>query len=201
MLRGMKRFQRICVYCGSRSGTRPAYGQAAVRLGAVLAERGIELVYGGGSIGLMGQLADSVLAHGGTAIGVIPQKLDDLEVGHTGLSEKIVVDSMHTRKRKMADLSDAFVALPGGYGTLEELAEVTTWTQLNDHMKPVGLLNVEGYWDPLLAQIRRMVQDDFVRVLHGDLISEEQSPEALLSKMAQARIPLMAEWIGGAGNQ
>ena len=201
MLCRMKRFQRICVYCGSRSGNRPAYTRAAVRLGTLLAEREIGLVYGGGSIGLMGKIADAVLANGGSVTGVIPQKLHELEVGHARLTEMIVVDSMHTRKRRMAELSDGFIAMPGGYGTLEELAEVTTWTQLNDHLKPVGLLNIEGYWDPLLAQIERMVQDNFVRPLHAGLISNANAPEALLTQMAEARIPLLEEWIGEARRQ
>lgn len=189
-------FQRICVFCGSRPGRDPAYAEAATRTGQLLAEQGIGVVFGGGSVGLMGLLADGALAAGGEVIGVIPEKLDAMELGHGGLTRKEVVGSMHERKARMAELSDGFIALPGGYGTLEELAEATTWTQLNDHLKPVGLLDVAGYWDPLLAQIQRMVDDDFVREIHQGLITTDPEPAGLLAKMAAMRIPLMHEWVG-----
>lgn len=164
-------------------------------MGTLLAERGIGLVYGGGSIGLMGTIADAVLAGGGEAIGVIPEKLDRLELGHEGLTRKEVVGSMHERKARMAELSDGFIALPGGYGTLEELAEATTWSQLNDHLKPVGLLDVLGYWDPLLAQVERMVADGFVRPIHQHLIVSHPQPAGLLQTMAAIHIPTIDEWI------
>ena len=164
-------------------------------MGTLLASRGIGLVYGAGSIGLMGRVADAALAAGGEVIGVIPDKLDRLEIGHNGLTRKEVVGSMHERKARMAELSDGFIALPGGYGTLEELAEATTWSQLNDHLKPVGLLDVAGYWDPLLAQVERMVEDNFVRAIHRDLIVSHASPEGLLDVMSTTHIPTIDEWI------
>lgn len=164
-------------------------------MGALLADRGIGLVYGGGSVGLMGVIADAALARGGEVVGVIPDKLARLELGHPRITRLEVVGSMHERKARMAELSDAFVALPGGYGTLEELAEVTTWTQLNDHLKPVGMLDIAGYWDPLLAQVQRMIDEDFVRPLHGELICADPSPERLLEKLERAVIPRVHEWI------
>ena len=184
------------MFCGSRKGANPAYEEAAHALGTLLAERGITLVYGGGSVGLMGVIADACLAVGGEVIGVIPKKLDDLDVGHDGLTFKEVVGGMHERKARMAELSDAFVAMPGGYGTLEEVAEVTTWSQLNDHMKPVGVLNIAGYWDPLLAQVDRMVDEGFVHEVHRGLIVNSESPAALLERLEAARIPELSEWLG-----
>ena len=191
----MSGFQRICVYCGSQEGTDPAYAAAARAMGTHLAECGIGVVYGGGSIGLMGVLADAALEAGGQVIGVIPKKLHALELGHDGLTSLHVVGSMHQRKALMAELSDAFIALPGGYGTLEELAEVTTWTQLNDHLKPVGLLNVKGYWDPLLAQVQHMVDQGFVRPVHSALIHHASEPRDLLDQLAGAQVPRFREWL------
>ena len=143
-------FQRICVFCGSNSGNNPAYRAAAIELGRLLAGRDIEIVYGAGNIGLMGILADAALAAGGKVIGVIPESLMAKEVGHLGLTELRIVKSMHERKAIMSDLSDAFIAMPGGFGTFEEFCEVVTWSQLGIQSKPCGLLNVEGYYDPLL---------------------------------------------------
>ena len=154
-------FRRICVFCGSNPGVNPAYKNAAAGLGRLLAERKIELVYGGGNIGLMGVLADAALEASGRVIGVIPESLMAKEVGHQGLTELRVVGSMHERKALMADLAEGFIALPGGYGTFEEFCEVVTWSQLGLHAKPCGVLNVEKYYDPLLALFDHAVKEGF----------------------------------------
>ena len=190
----MSEFRRVCVYCGSNSGA-PVYVEAARAMGKTLAERGIGLVYGGGRVGLMGEIAQAVLDDGGQVYGVIPKKLEELELSHTGCTELHVVDNMHQRKHMMAELSDAFIAMPGGFGTLEELFEVTTWTQLNDHLKPVGVLNVAGFYDPLLAMIQHAVDHGFIRAVHRDLILSRTEPGPLLDALASAKIPLLAEWI------
>jgi uncharacterized protein (TIGR00730 family) len=191
----MRAFRRICVYCGSSNNVAPHYKAAAFEVGAELARRGIGVVYGGGRVGLMGQVAEGALSEGGEVYGVIPAKLQALELGHIDLTELFVVDSMHARKMMMAQLSDAFIALPGGFGTLEELAEATTWTQLNYHIKPVGLLNLGGYYDPLLAWISHAHQEGFIRDLHAGLISTEDNIEGLLDALATAEIPLLKQWI------
>ena len=152
----------ICVYCGSRLGADPRFAQSARDTGAVIGSQGWELVYGGGKVGLMGMVADATLSAGGTVYGVIPQNLMDKEVGHTGLTELHVVDNMHTRKSMMFERADAFVALPGGIGTFEELFEIWTWYQLGVHHKPFGLLNVAGYYDPLIAMLDSMVAQGFL---------------------------------------
>ena len=152
----------LCVYCGSNSGSHPAYAEAAIALGTRLAADGIRLVYGGGNIGLMGTVADAVLAAGGEVTGVIPKQLVDMEVAHLGLTELEVVGSMHERKSRMFDLADGFVALPGGFGTLEEIIEMLTWRQLGIGNKPCAILDVEGYWSPLVAMMDRMVDDRFL---------------------------------------
>ena len=173
---------RICVFCGSSVGARPAYRLAAERLGALLASRGIGLVYGGGGIGLMGVIADAVLAGGGEAIGVLPEGLQRREVGHSGLTRLHVVETMHQRKAMMADLSDAFIALPGGFGTLEELAEIITWSQLGIQIKPCGLLNIEGYWNGLLAFLDHAIDERFIRRENRELIlvaSNEMADQAI----------------------
>jgi len=185
----------VCVFCGSNVGRDPAYLKAAVSAGEALARAGLTLVYGGGKVGLMGAVADGALAAGGEVIGVIPEKLKALEVGHDGLTELFVVDSMHARKAMMAHLSDAFIALPGGWGTLEEVFEVTTWTQLNYHKKPVGLLNIGGYFDDLQAFIRHAVQEGFIRPVHQGLMRIAPSPELLLEALATAEIPDVGKWI------
>jgi uncharacterized protein (TIGR00730 family) len=189
--------QRVCVFCGSSAGARPEYAEAARRFGAALAERGLGLVYGGGHVGLMGVLADAVLAAGGAAVGVIPQALVDKELAHAGLTELLVVGTMHQRKALMADKSDAFVALPGGYGTLDETFEILTWAQLGLHAKPVGLLNVAGFFDPLLAWVKHAVSERFVRSQHIDLLTVETHPENLLDALTRhkpaAQVP---KWIG-----
>jgi len=188
-------FQRICVFCGSNLGTNPRYRHAAVELGRLLAIRGIELVYGAGNIGLMGVLADSVLEAGGRVIGIIPESLMAREVGHLGLTELRIVGSMHERKALMADLSDAFIALPGGYGTFEEFCEVVTWSQLGFHIKPCGVVNVEGYYDPLLALFDQAVQEGFLKQENRALVLEDYSSERLLEKMAAFRAPAVGKWI------
>ncbi|MBJ6977741.1 MULTISPECIES: TIGR00730 family Rossman fold protein [unclassified Luteimonas] len=152
----------LCVYCGSNSGSSPAYAEAAIALGTRMARDGIRLVYGGGNIGLMGTVADAVLAAGGDVVGVIPKQLVDMEVAHLGLAELEVVGSMHERKSRMFDLADAFVALPGGFGTLEEIVEMLTWRQLGIGNKPCAILDVDGYWSPLIAMMDRMVEDRFL---------------------------------------
>jgi uncharacterized protein (TIGR00730 family) len=190
-------FRRICAFCGSNSGANPAYAAAAVDVGRLLTDRGIELVYGGGNIGLMGLLADAVLASHGHVIGVIPESLMAKEVGHAGLTELRIVRSMHERKALMADLSDAFIAMPGGFGTFEEFCEVVTWSQLGIHAKPCGLLNVEGYYDPLLALFDHAVREGFLREENRRLVLQDREPDRLLQKMTEFRAPAVAKWISG----
>lgn len=175
--------RRLCVFAGARTGNHPAFEQATVELGRLLADRGIGLVYGGGGVGLMGALADATLRHGGEAIGVIPTALVAREVAHRGLSELRTVESMHQRKAEMARLSDAFLALPGGLGTLDELMEACTWTQLRIHSKPCGLLNVAGYWDPLIAQLDRAADESFLRGERQDAVIVDTHPLSLLDRL------------------
>ncbi|PSR15577.1 TIGR00730 family Rossman fold protein [filamentous cyanobacterium CCP3] len=188
--------ERICVYCGSNLGRRPSYLATAQALGQELAARHLTLVYGGGNVGLMGAIADATLAAGGEAIGVIPQALVDKEVAHRGLSDLRVVNSMHDRKALMAELSDAFIALPGGLGTLEELCEVATWTQLGFHQKAVGLLNVEGFYDGLLGFLEGAIAEQFIRPEHRRILISATQPGDLLDQLAQAKLPTVAKWIG-----
>ena len=185
----------VCVFCGSSMPGDPRYRDAARALGALIARRGIDLVYGAGSTGLMGELADAALAGGGRVIGVIPAGLFAREVGHTGLTTLHEVASMHERKQLMYDLCDAFVALPGGLGTLEELAEVATWSQLGLHSKPVALLDVGGFWDPLVTQLDRMVGAGLLAPASRDLIQRTRSPEEALGVLAAARPGRPREWI------
>ena len=175
----------ICVYCGSRHGARPAYTAAARALGAAIGSRGWQLVYGGGKVGLMGEVADAVLAHGGRAVGVIPESLKNLEVGHQALTELHVVPTMHVRKQMMAERSDAFIALPGGIGTLEELYEVWTWRQLGYHASPIGLLNVDGYYDELLRFMRHAVAEGFLSSAQNEALLVGTEPEVLLLALAE----------------
>jgi len=188
-------FKRVCVYCGSNGGSRPAYARAARDLGTLLARHGLELVYGGGRVGLMGTLADAVLAAGGHVIGVIPESLVAREVGHLGLSDLRVVGSMHERKALMVELADAFIALPGGFGTLEEFCEVLTWAQLGLHRKPHGLLNIEGFYDPLLSFFDHAAAEHFIRPIHRELVITETDPERLLDLLARAQPPELDKWI------
>ena len=185
----------ICVFCGSGTGTDPAYADAARRLGRALAERGTTLVYGGGHVGLMGVVADAALGAGGGVIGVMPKALVEREIGHTGLTKLHVVGSMHGRKALMSELSEGFIALPGGNGTLEEFFEVLTWAQLGEHGKPCGLLNVAGYYDPLLAVFDRMVEKEFLREDHRKLVLVETDPSALLERFDGYRPPTNVKWI------
>jgi uncharacterized protein (TIGR00730 family) len=185
--------KRICVFCGSSFGARPEYRQAAEDLGTLLAKRGIGLVYGGGGVGLMGAIADAVLARDGEVIGVIPDSLLRREVGHRGVTKLHVVETMHERKALMADLADAFIALPGGYGTLEEFAEIVTWSQLGIQRKPCGLLNVENYWSGLLEFIGHAVGEDFVRPENRELILVASSAEDMLGQMIAWRPPAHIE--------
>jgi uncharacterized protein (TIGR00730 family) len=175
--------RRVCVFCGSSPGARPAYGDAAEELARLLVEEGIGVVYGGGAVGLMGRLADAVLAAGGEAIGVMPEALVSREIGHDGLSELRVVGSMHERKALMADLADAFVALPGGLGTVEELFEIYTWAQLGLHRKPCGLLDVEGYYDGIARFLAHAVEERFLLEEHRAMLMIERDPRALLERM------------------
>jgi uncharacterized protein (TIGR00730 family) len=190
------RFQRLCVFCGSSMGARAEYRAAAETLGQMFVERGIELVYGGGNIGLMGVLADKVLARGGHAIGVIPESLMAKEVGHLGLTELRVVGSMHERKAVMSDLSDGFIALPGGFGTIEEFCEVVTWSQLGIQSKPCGLLNVENYFAPLLELFDQAVRERFLREENRRLVLDDIDPVRLLEKMATFEPEPVPKWIG-----
>jgi len=187
----------ICIFCGSSAGVRPAYAEAARVVGRLLASRGITLVYGGGAVGLMGIVADAAIAEGGQVIGVIPRALATREIAHVGLTELHVVESMHERKAMMADLSDAFIAMPGGVGTYEEFFEVVTWTQLGLHKKPAGLLDVEGFYTPLAAFLDRAVVEGFVRPGHRGIVVCDPDPEALLGKLATATLPDLPKWIRG----
>jgi uncharacterized protein (TIGR00730 family) len=179
----MPALRRVCVYAGSNPGAGAAYAQAAAALSTELAARGIGLVYGGGRVGLMGVLADTILAAGGEAIGVIPQALVDREVGHSGLTELHTVGSMHERKAKMAELADAFVAVPGGVGTLEELIEAFTWSQLGIHAKPVAVLDAEGFYAGLAGFLDHMVDEGFLRAAHRRTLLVESDPGALLDRL------------------
>ena len=186
--------KRICVYCGSSSGANPVHREAAENLGALLAARGIGLVYGGGNVGLMGIVADAALQAGGEVIGVIPTALMDKELGHAGVTKLHVTASMHERKQLMADLSDGFISLPGGIGTLEELFETFTWLQLGFHGKPVGLLNVAGFYDHLLAFLRHAADERFLGPAHLESLLVETDAGPLLARMARFRAPSLAKW-------
>ncbi len=186
----------ICVYCGSSPGILPDYRESARKLGYEMASRGLGLVYGGASIGVMGAVADAVLERGGTVTGVIPKSLATREVSHGGLDELIVVSSMHERKAKMAELSDGFIALPGGWGTIEEIFEMLTWAQLGFHEKPCGLLNVAAYFDHLFAFIEHSIEHQFVKQAHRPMIMMDDTPGALLDRFAAYRAPKVKKWIG-----
>ena len=184
----------VCVFCGASSGHDPAYALAARRFGEVLAQRGIELVWGAGNVGLMGVVADAVLSHGGRAVGVIPDFMVERELAHTAASEILIVDSMHARKAAMAERADAFVALPGGFGTLDELFEILTWAQLHIHSKPIGLLNVQGFFDPLLAMVRHMSREGFITARHLALLHEDVHADNLLDAMRRYQ-PEAGDWV------
>ena len=186
---------RLCVFCGSSPGRDPAYLAAAAELGTFLAARRIGLVYGGAAVGLMGAVADAARAAGGEVIGVIPHALVELEVAHAGLADLRVVGSMHERKALMAELSDGFIALPGGIGTLEELFEVWTWGQLGSHRKPCALLNVAGFYDRLLGFLDFVVDEAFLRPVHRNMLLVAETPESLLQKLEGYRAPPQTRWI------
>lgn len=185
----------LCVFCGSNPGARPVYQQAAQTLGKALVERGLGLIYGGSKVGLMGTIADAVLAAGGQAIGVLPQALADKELAHQGLNQLHIVASMHERKALMADLADGFIAIPGGFGTYEEFCEVLTWAQLGFHQKPCGLLNVEGFFDPLLAMFDRAVAEAFVHPRHRALVLADSDCDHLLEQMAAHQPVILPKWL------
>jgi uncharacterized protein (TIGR00730 family) len=187
--------RRVCVYAGSSRGGNPAYAASAQRLATLLAERGIGVVYGGGKVGLMGVVADTALAAGGEVIGVIPRDLIEREIGHDGLTELRVVGSMHERKALMAELSDAFVALPGGIGTLEELIEVYTWSQLGLHRKPLGVVNVDGYWDGLAGLLDHAVQEGFLHADHRAALHVAGEPAELLDRFAGWEPATVGKWL------
>ncbi len=187
--------RRICVFCGSSPGARPSYANAARSLGAQLAGRGVGLVYGGASVGLMGAVADAALAAGGEVIGVIPRALEARELAHAGLTRLEVVGSMHERKARMAELADAFVALPGGMGTVEELAEMLTWAQLGIHDKPCGVLDVDGYWSPFLAFLDHAVEERFLRRQHRSILVSADEPSRLLDALETYVSPIREAWL------
>jgi len=191
----MKPLKNICVYCGSSPGRLKAYADVARALAEALVSRNIGLVYGGASIGIMGAVADHVLQLGGKAVGVIPEALMRKEVAHYRLSELYVTQSMHERKMRMAELSDGFIALPGGLGTLEELFEIWTWAQLGFHDKPCGLLNVEGYYDPLIEFLDHAVTEQFVHPSHRAILIVESDPEKLLDRFANYQPPIVKTWV------
>jgi uncharacterized protein (TIGR00730 family) len=184
----------VCVYCGSANGAKPHYAEAVQAFGRALVQANLALVYGGGKVGLMGMIADSVMAAGGRAIGVIPELLVDKEIGHHGLTELHVVPDMHQRKKMMADLSDAFVALPGGAGTLEELFEVYTWAQLGYHRKPVGVFNIAGFYDPLIAMLEHTVREGFMQRTYFDTLQVDSDPAALIGKLQRYRPLVHDKW-------
>ncbi|MFO0810494.1 MAG: TIGR00730 family Rossman fold protein [Gemmataceae bacterium] len=187
---------RVCVFCGSNSGSRREYASVASELGRAIAQRGWSLVYGGGNVGLMGVCADAVLAAGGEVIGVIPDSLKAMEVAHTGLTQLHVVRTMHERKAMMADLSDGFAALPGGFGTLDELFEILTWAQLGIHAKPVVVLNVAGFFEPLMTMLDHQVREGFLRAKHRPLLRTSGTVEELLDLLAvPATPPAQGKWL------
>jgi uncharacterized protein (TIGR00730 family) len=191
-----RRIEKLCVFCGSSTGSHPAYFEAANQLGRELANAGVTLVFGGGRVGLMGIIADSALAAGGQVVGVIPRSLVEKEIAHASLTKLHVVESMHERKALMADLADAFVLLPGGFGSWEEFCEIVTWLQLGIHRKPCAILNVAGYYDGLLSLADHALAEGFLRPAHHEMVIVESNPEALLSRLANAEIPSEVKWVG-----
>jgi len=189
------KIKRVCIFCGSNAGSLPAFADAARKTGRLLGDRGVGLVYGGGRVGLMGILADAAVAAGSEVIGVIPQALARKEIAHFALKDLRVVGTMHERKALMAELADAFIALPGGFGTLEEFCEILTWGQLDFHQKPHGLLNVAGFFDPLLAFFDHAVERNFIRPEHRQLVLAESESGRLLDALSQARPPGTGKWM------
>src|ERR1700686_615901 len=191
-----RHIQRLCVFCGSSAGSRSIYSEAAARLGRAFANSQVALVFGGGRVGLMGVLADSVLAAGGQAIGVMPRALVEKEIAPPSLTKLHVVESMHQRKALMADLADAFLLLPGGFGSWEEFCEIVTWLQLGIHRKPCAILNVAGYYDGLLSLADHALAEGFLRPAHHDMVIVEENPQAVLSRLASVAIPSEVKWVG-----
>lgn len=187
--------RNICVFCGSSPGSRPSYTEVARKLGEHLASQGITLVYGGARVGLMGVVADAALSKGGRVVGILPGFMEGKEIAHPGLTELIIVKSMHERKAQMAERSDAFIAMPGGYGTFEELFEMLTWTQLGLQQKPCGLLNVEGYYAPLCAQLDRAVIDGFMRSQHREMLLLEDDGPHLVRRLGEWQPKPTHKWI------
>ena len=187
--------KRICVYCGSALGASLSYVQMAEKLAAELVKRNIELVYGGAQVGVMGSIANSILAQGGSVIGVLPAGLFRSEVPHDGLTELIEVSSLHERKAKMAELSDAFIALPGGFGTLEELFEILTWAQLGLHKNPVGVLNVNGFYDKMLDYLDHAVAEKFIRLQHREMLVVDEDIESMFERFSQYEPPIGQKWV------
>ena len=187
--------KKVCIFCGSYQGAQPIYMTAAHDMGRGLAQRGLGLVYGGGRVGLMGAVADGVLAGSGKVTGVIPQSLVDRELAHVGLSELHVVTSMHERKAMMAELADAFIAMPGGFGTLDELFEIITWAQLGFHHKPIALLNIGGYFDPLLTFIEHMATEGFIKPEHRNAVLVRNEVDDLLDTLLTYQVPQLEKWL------
>jgi uncharacterized protein (TIGR00730 family) len=191
----LNKFRRVCVFCGSNVGSDAAYSRAAGELGREIVRRGWGLVWGGGSVGLMGVLADTVLSAGGDVTGVIPEMLATKELLHTGATKMHVAPTMHARKALMEELSDAFVALPGGYGTFEELLEIITWAQLGIHTKPIGLLNVAGFYNRLTGFFDHAIEEGFIKSKHRSLIVSANSPADLLDQLERHEMPQVKKWI------
>ncbi len=187
--------KQVCIFCGSYRGAQPIYMTAAHTMGMGLAQRGLGLVYGGGRVGLMGAVADGAIAGGGKTTGVIPQSLVDRELAHVGLSELHVVASMHERKAMMAEIADAFIAMPGGFGTLDELFEIITWAQLGFHHKPIALLNVGGYFDPMLMFIEHMATEGFIKMEHRAAVLVKNEVDELLDMLLNYQPPPLEKWI------
>lgn len=191
--------KRIAVFCGASSGSNSIYKESATHVGQVLAQQQIELVYGGASIGIMGAVADSILAAGGKAIGVLPSFFTNREVAHEHLTQMIIVETMHERKMTMHDLSDGIIALPGGFGTMEELFEILTWGQLGLHQKPMGLLNVNGFYDPLIRMMDHMVSEGFLMEINRKMVLISDDIEALLVQMREYQAPALGQWLKREG--
>ena len=191
----LEKRSRICVFAGSSLGQSGSYVEAARSLGQIIARRELGLVYGGARVGLTGAVADAALAAGGEVVGVLPKKLSNLEVAHSGLTQLHIVDTMHERKAMMAEMSDAFIALPGGIGTLEETFEVLTWSQLGFHRKPVGLMNVDGFFDQLLGFLDNLTGERFLKPEHRDLLWSDSDADRLVSKVLNADVPQVPKWI------
>ena len=186
----------ICVFCASSLGNHPVYAETAFELGEILAENGIELIYGGAQVGLMGKVADGALSKNGKVTGIIPGFLQTKEIAHHSLNELITVQTMHERKALMHDRSDAFIALPGGFGTMEELFEILTWAQLSLHQKPIGVLNINGYYDPLIQLVDKMIEEELLRNEYKGMLLISDSIEDLLSQMNLYEVPAVKKWIG-----